>query len=1235
MHGGFILSSDGVDSSGDDIQGNAGDDRLIGDDGDDHIWGGPDADRLFGGNGGDEGSGQSGNDPEIRGGPGADKLWGNGGADGLFGDGGDDEIIGDGPGAVAGGGDPLTAVGDDTTDGGDGADIILGDNGTVTGAVGSRTANPSQSVGVRDSSLGGGAGDDRIYGEGGNDTLYGGADRDLLHGNDGEDVVHGETGADEAWGDADSDELFGGTEDDVVFGNGADDDVHGSEGSDLLVGGHPDPSGKDTGDRLFGGPDNDRIYGDDVTITLGGNGRFDASDAVSFVPSADPTTYGDDVADGGTGLDEIHGQDGGDELWGAEDHDQIFGELGSDDLHGEGGPDYLVGDRGTITPGPRDVVAPAGGWVPGTPKGSPVLTVTLVAPNDGSQDFIWGDFDSPDDPWSTGGDDHAWGGAGDDVMRGGAADDTMEGNSGKDQMFGFDEDSDHDSDGEDDLIGGSSPVNPLASPTGANNAPDDGETQMQGNGQEDVMSGDNAVIERVADPANSSTWKVDPVTGGVFRKITLLDTEKTGAGLDFVSGGDFMVGNDENDRMFGEGGTDLVKGNANDDLVEGNQDGDWLEGNDDEDDLIGGSSFPDLPDTGDILWGGHGADVLAGDNTCLVRQAAGVPFNQTSCEKLDTPTPTAFHYVTSQLGVTTPRGVVLHDLDGPLATEFGADQLNGGQGVDVEFGQDGTDFVFGDGGGDFQFGNGMSDVVVGDRPVTAYAGIVLPTEVGGTLPTLQPVLPALPGTPSTGSALVGPAQADGQDDQMGGSNRAGHRDQGDWVFGDGEADFQLGDNGQLNRTIVGGAYDVYEERYANNVAPTNAVIVRSVTRYDVGTAASAGVWGADLLFGGNGTNPLISQGAGDGDDSQWGQDGNDKLFGEDGNDDQFGELGDDTMWGGAGEDAMVGDRGGVQTRYVEANGSDANDPLVLTHNSLGPPGINLGGNLSGPQDATLRPFIAHPLDRRTSLSHDRDGSVLAQGGNVAGGNDVMRGGPGHDSMHGARGNDLMNGDSGGDYEYGDDGADVMWGGRGRPEVLTPDIPSRNDPGVDGQWIDVMFGGFGANNTEAGADIIDYQPRTGVDPAVWFTMVAGYADSTPENSGVEGRQHHHGTDWEYGGWDRDVLQGDVTANGPNSGDKLLDWGGVYNLYTHCNAAYGGWNDVRKPDPNNILGLERLAYVTGATADFTGRPVLADVQTPGTSAFREAAIVYTGDLKNNNGKPFSTTPGHFENFICTSD
>jgi hypothetical protein len=39
---------------------------------------------------------------------------------------------------------------------------------------------------------------------------------------------------------------------------------------------------------------------------------------------------------------------------------------------------------------------------------------------------------------------------------------------------------------------------------------------------------------------------------------------------------------------------------------------------------------------------------------------------------------------------------------------------------------------------------------------------------------------------------------------------------------------------------------------------------------------------------------------------------------------------------------------------------------------------------------------------------------------------------------------------------------------------------------------------------------------GIDPALWFDMVKTYADTNPENTGAEGRQHHHGTHWQYGG-----------------------------------------------------------------------------------------------------------------------
>jgi len=109
----------------------------------------------------------------------------------------------------------------------------------------------------------------------------------------------------------------------------------------------------------------------------------------------------------------------------------------------------------------------------------------------------------------------------------------------------------------------------------------------------------------------------------------------------------------------------------------------------------------------------------------------------------------------------------------------------------------------------------------------------------------------------------------------------------------------------------------------------------------------------------------------------------------------------------------------------------------------------------------------------------------------------------------------------------------------------------------------------------GADLLDWNPRgtyapgtgcttnswpqttpggTTLDPCAWFEM-------TDKNDGtVANNQHHHGTDWLYAGWDRDILQGNIAQNGPNPGDRLLDWAGAYNLYTHCNAAYGGYNDV---------------------------------------------------------------------------
>jgi hypothetical protein len=260
-------------------------------------------------------------------------------------------------------------------------------------------------------------------------------------------------------------------------------------------------------------------------------------------------------------------------------------------------------------------------------------------------------------------------------------------------------------------------------------------------------------------------------------------------------------------------------------------------------------------------------------------------------------------------------------------------------------------------------------------------------------------------------------------------------------------------------------------------------------------------------------------------------------------------------------------------------------------------------------------------------------------GVAEGGNDRMRGGDGNDALHGGHGDDLVNGDSGGDTVFGDDGADVLWGGKGGADPANP-----NDRGTKDALVDYVFGGSGATSGPSldpktgvlGSDVIDWRPRgsytpgvgcttaawpanigtNAVDPCAWFEMT-GMNDTNPAND-----QHHQGIDWIYGGMDRDVMQGDVADNGPNPGDRLLDWNGAFNLYSHCNAAYGGFNDVRQHSPAMQSFLQRWSYSVGAGQ------TASDVTTSGTSAYDELALVYPGDSQHGSGSAYPSTPGHFD-------
>jgi Ca2+-binding RTX toxin-like protein len=1119
----------------------------------------------------------------LRGGAENDVLIGGFGTDEVYGGPGDDYVI------------ALPAEVSDVQ----GTDGIFGPLRTVT-----KLALPS-GVAPNPKTLVGGLGNDHIVGGDGPATIFGDKRIDAEKCKTGSpatsDPVAESTSA--ATGDG-NDRILGGAAVDTVSAGGADDLIEAFGGDDLACG----QEGKDTikggtgDDHLWGGTGIDLMYGDADVDHLFGND-------------------GNDVQYGGTGIDVIEGNDGSDWASGGADADLVYGgtrfagrtDTGGDHLYGDTGADRLIGDNGTAD-NPYDE-----GDAPAIPYDLDGLTPTA-----GAGDFIHGGD----------GTDTAYGGLGDDIVNGNAGNDHLEGNNDQDTVHG--------NDGEDHIVGGSFQE---ASP--GVGRPDTGDFLFGDDGA-DLMVGDNAVLALVADPAAAT-----PVTlerGFVFwHSVTLLDLGLTPVAG--TSGDDEMWGGGGQDVMYGQGGNDRAKGNDGEDYVEGGQGIDWVEGNLGDDDLTGGSSTPlsgsgestsGQPDAADAVFGGPGDDVITGDNGQVLRPADG-----------QTPTRATVRVGTEPGVQMSGRIVQLYDrgpdfLVTPPADRFGADRLSGGSGVDVMWGQDGGDFMSGGGQADYLEGNGGADVLRGD--------LVLSVLVSDT--TVVPLPdPGWPGAASAVAELEGTDDTPGQDDMIGGSSAAGFRDGNDAMQGDGADDVQLGDNGSLMRTLQGSPGSlterVYTERYPTGAVPADATVARThdpdlpgpSTRFCTTAQATcevAGAFGGDTMFGNAGN------------DGMWGQDGDDTMTGGDGDDDMFGELGNDTMFGNAGRDAMLGDRGGVVNEFLNADDAAAKGFTVT---------------LSSVPQETYVGFRAGAYDRRVDLLHDVDGDAFIGGpsdpatphdGITTGGNDRIRGGSDGDNIHAGFGDDLANGDSGGDMVFGSDGADVLWGGKGCDPVhdaATPDCQAGGvfDPdarGTNDRFVDYVFGGVGGTSAESlagalGSDVIDFNPRGSypgdcapgpwpvtlgsgaIDPCAWFEMTEKVND-TADPATLADNQHHQGTDWQYGGWDRDVLQGDVAGNGPNPGDRLIDWSGAYNLYTHCNAAYGGYNDIRQRSPGIQDFLEKFAWGAGA-----GQTV-SDAVTAGTSAFRELALVYPADNNQHGiGPAYPSTPGHFDDPVSCSD
>jgi Ca2+-binding RTX toxin-like protein len=1259
----FVYGSQGVDlvtghslpDQVDDLRGGGNRDILTGGFGHDKVYGGPQDDYVIAEpsdvgdstGDGDFGPNRTVSHRTLPAGtaPSSKLLVGGYGNDHVIGGDGGADIFGDkhaNP-CVPPSDDPASRAPAEPDDAQDGRDLISGGAGVEIVAAGGKADQIDTFANA-----------DRACGQLGDDVIAGGNDDDTLYGGGGKDTEYGDSGLDKVYGNDDNDTLYGGTGNDIIEGNNGADDAFGGADSDAVIGGTRKAGEPDTGDHLFGDTGTDLLIGDNGNgdAAAGTGGPFDLAGTnagaggpdLVFGGDADDRAFGglahdeiagglgDDYAEGNNADDVIHGDDGEDRVVGGsaeiastvDGHDVGRPDTG-DSLFGDGGPDLIAGDNAVLSLVDGAAASPVTLGRQFAKAHKLTLLDLGYAPTAGTSgnDTISGG-DLADVLSGQGGTDTIAGDGGDDYAEGGPDHDTITGN-----------------DGQDDLVGGSA-----TEESPGVGQPDVGDS-IHGNANQDVVLGDNGRLVRFGTPSRLTLER-----GMAGRAIVLDDLGLTPHANS--SGGDEVDGDDAADVILGQGAADRLKGNAADDYLEGNQGVDWIEGDSGNDDLVGGSSTAlsgsgdataGQPDADDALFGGPGDDVGIGDNGVVLRPAAG-----------ETPTRATVRLATAGGNPITGRIVQRYELrnggsllTAPPADRFGADRMSGGSGVDVLWGQDGGDFLSGGGQADYLEGNGGADVLRGDLGLGAASGET----------TVVPLAdPGWPGTASAVGELEGTDTASGQDDMIGGSSAAGFRDGGDAFEGNGSDDVQLGDNGSLVRTLQGvpGSMTekVYTQRYPTGAVPADATVSRThdpdlpgpSTRFCTAAQATcevAGAFGNDTMFGDAGN------------DGMWGQDGDDTMTGGDGNDDMLGELGNDTMFGNAGEDAMLGDRGGVVNEFLNADDVAARG-FTTTLSSV-------------PQE-TYVGFRAGAYDRRVDLLHDVDGDVflgsgvgnaMPHNGIAEGGDDRIRGGLGSDNIHAGFGDDLANGDSGGDQVFGGDGADVLWGGKGcdpiadaaTPDCLTNGVFDPTSRGTNDRFLDHTFGGTGGTSTASqqgalGSDVLDFNPRGAypnncaagpwpttlgsgtIDPCRWFEMTDKTNDNPAVPSTLADNQHHDGIDWIYGGWDRDVLQGDRAQNGPNPGDRLTDWVGAYNLYTHCNASYGGYNDIRQHSPGMQDFLQKLAWGTGA-----GQTV-NDALTTGTSAFRELALVYPADNNaHGSGPAYPTTPGHFDDPVSCSD